>query len=181
LIDWALHDPGHHGPRLGGFFPVLDSMVKDCYFWGEAPIYALHYDVHGMLALAEAALHYDGTDLYRHVSKKSGGSIKNLIDGYLRMAYPLERTGVGAGSLRMATFGDGSTAYTPRGELFDTFLVNPVSRTLGEVTLSGELEVAYKRYQDPGYAWLLSLNPRRDAYIGSPARGTCGRCGASRR
>src|SRR5262249_40707307 len=99
------------------------------------------------------------------------GSIKRLLDGYLRMAYPLEKTGIRGGSVRMATFGDGSTVYTPRGELVDTFLVNPVSRAVGEVTLSGELEIAYKRYKDPGYAWLLSLNPKRDQYIGSPGQG----------
>jgi hypothetical protein len=171
LIDWGLNDPGKHGPHCGGFYPVLDTMIKDGRFWGEAPIYALHYDLHGMLALAEAALHYDGTDLYRHVSKKSGGSIKRLIDGYLRLAFPLEKTGVGGGSLRLATFGDGSTSFSPLGELYDTFLINPVGGTLGEVTMNGELEIAYKRYKDPGYAWLLGLNPRRDAYIGSPGQG----------
>jgi hypothetical protein len=120
LIRWGLSDPGHHGPYLGGFYPVLDTMIKDGHFWGEAPIYALHYDLHGMLALAEAARHYDGTDLYHYVSKKSGGSIKRLLDGYLCMAYPLEKTGIRGGSLRMATFGDGSTVYTPRGEFVDT-------------------------------------------------------------
>jgi hypothetical protein len=171
LIEWGLNDPGHHGRTHGGLYPVLDTMIKDEYFWGEAPIYALHYDVHGMLALAEAALHYDGTDLYRYTSRRSGASIKKLIDGYLRMAYPLEKTGVGRGSVRLATFGDGSTSYSPRGELHDTFLVNPVSGALGAVTLSGELEVAYKRYKDPGYAWLIGLNPRRDQYIGSPGQG----------
>jgi hypothetical protein len=171
LIDWGLNDPGHHGRSLGGFYQVLDTMVKDGQFWGEAPIYALHYDVHGMLALAESARHYDGTDLYRYVSKKSGGSIKKLIDGYLAMAYPLEKTGIRGGSVRLATFGDGSTTYSPRGELGDTFLLNPVSGTVGEITLNGELEIAYKRYKDPGYAWLLSLNPDRDTYIGAAAQG----------
>ena len=171
LIDWGLNDPGHHGPAFGGFYQVLDTNIRDKYFWGEAPIYALHYDLHGMLALAEAARHYDGTDLYRHVSPKSGASIKDLIDGYLRLAYPREKTGIAGGSIRLATFGDGSTSYSPRGELWDTFLVNPVSGTFGEVTLAGELEVAYRRYRGPGYAWLLRLNPKRDAYIGSAGQG----------
>jgi hypothetical protein len=171
LIEWGLNDPGRPGPTHGGFYQVLDTMIRDGHFWGEAPIYALHYDLHGMLALAEAALHYDGTNLYKHVSRKSGASIKGLIDGYLLLAYPLEKTGVEGGSIRMATFGDGSTVYSPRGELTDTFLINPVGTARGEVELGGELEVAYKRYQDPGYAWLLSRNPRRDAYIGSPGQG----------
>ena len=166
LIDWALHDDGgKFGPHKGGFYPVLDSMIQDTYFWGEAPIYALHYDVHGMLALAEAASHYDGSDLYHYVSKQSGGSIKGLIDGYIRLAYPAERTGIGKGSIRMATFGDGSTGYYPDGTLFDTFLVNQVNAPPTVGVLSGELELAYKRYQDPAYAWLISLNPPRDTYV----------------
>lgn len=166
LIDWALNDSGGaHGPQRGGFYPVLDSMVKDGYFWGETPIYALHYDLHGMLALAEAALHHDRTDLYHYVSKQSGGSIKGLIDGYLRLAYPVERTGIGRGSLRLATFGDGSTSLSPDGRLVDTWLVNPVERSLRSPELSGELEIAYKRYRDPAYAWVIGLNPARDAYV----------------
>jgi hypothetical protein len=162
LIDWGLNDPGANGPRKGGFYQVMDAMIEDGHFWAEAPIYALHYDVHGMLALAEAALHYDSTDLYHYVSKKSGASIKDVVDGYLRLGYPLEQTGIGRGSVRLATFADGSTSYTPRGELFDTFLVNPLDAA---PSFSGELEIAYKRYKDPGYAWLLSLNPKRDANI----------------
>jgi hypothetical protein len=162
LIDWGLNDPGAHGPRKGGFYQVLDAMIEDRHFWAEAPIYALHYDVHGMLALAEAARHYDGADLYHYVSKKSGASIKGVVDGYLLMSYPLERTGIGRGSIRLATFADGSTSYTPRGELFDTFLINPLDAV---PNFSGELEIAYKRYKDPGYAWLLGLNPKRDANI----------------
>ncbi|HUW30939.1 MAG TPA: heparinase II/III family protein [Planctomycetota bacterium] len=163
LIEWALSDPGAFGPAKGGFYPVLDSMIKDGHFWGEAPIYALHYDVHGMIALAEAARRCDGTDLYAYVSPKSGASIKNIVDGYILMAFPLERTGINGGSVRMATFGDGSTCYGQTGELGDTFLVNPVSGRESDVTLCGELEAAYAHYKDPGYAWLLSLNPNRDA------------------
>ena len=108
----------------------------------ETPIYALHYAVHGMLALAEAALHYDDTDLYHHVSKQSGGSIKGLIDGYLRLAYPVERTGLGRGSVRIATYGDGSTSFSPDGRLVDTWLVNPVERSVRSPELSGELTLS---------------------------------------
>jgi len=158
LIEWGLSDPGAHGPHKGGFFPVLDSMIVDRYFWSEAPIYALHYDVPGMLGLAEAARHYDGTDLYNYVSKKSGASIKSLLDGYIRMAYPLEKTGIGRGAVRMATYGDGSTGYGPSGTLVETFLAP-------SDMFCGDLEIAYKRYKDPGYAWLLRLNEQRDSRV----------------
>jgi len=164
-IEWGLNDPGFNGPERGGFYQVMDTMIKDGYFWGETPIYALHYDVHGMLALAEAALHYDGTDLYSYVSKKSGASIKSLIDGYLLLGYPSEKTGIGNGSIRMATYGDGATAYYPSGTLYETYLVNPVDLSPGVPVIAGELEIAYKRYRDPAYAWLISLNPNRDTYV----------------
>ncbi len=165
LIEWGLNDPGAHGPQRGGFYQVMDTMIEDRHFWAEAPIYTLHYDIHGMLALAEAARRYDGTDLYRYVSPKSGASLKSIIDGYVLLGYPLERTGIGRGSIRMVTFADGSTNYGPRGDLYETFLVNPVG-TERNPSFSGELEIAYKRFKDPGYAWLLSLNPKRDANIG---------------
>src|SRR5436190_11149230 len=99
LIKWALSDPGRHGPSRGGFYPVMDTMIRDEQFWAEAPIYALHYDVHGMFALAEAALRYDGTDLYSYISPKTGASLKKIVDGYLRMAFPLEREGAEGGKI----------------------------------------------------------------------------------
>lgn len=166
FIEWGLNDPGVHGPQLGGFYPVMDSIICDGYFWGEAPIYALHNSLHGMLAMAEAARHYDGTDLYRYVSKKSGGSIKGIIDGYIRLAYPLEATGIEGGSLRLATFGDNGLCVTPLGELVDTFLVNPVAGGRKRPgTMNGALELAYARYGESGYAWLLGLNRTRDASL----------------
>lgn len=156
IIDWVLNDPGHFGPRCGGFCAVMDTMIKDGRFWGEAPIYALVYDVSNMLALAEAARHYDGTDLYHWTSKKSGASIKSVIDGYLLMGYPLERTGIGQGRVRMATFGDGGTSYNPSGTMGKDpeDLTNPSYLTC--------LELAYARYKEPGYAWMLSLPPDRN-------------------
>ena len=162
LIEWALRDPGGHGPSRGGFYPVMDTMIRDEQFWAEAPIYALHYDVHGMFSLAEAALRHDGTDLYNHISPKSGASLKKIVDGYLRMAFPLERTAPGGGRIRLATFGDGSTGCLINGRLDDTFL---------DDSFMAVLELAYKRYHDEGYAWILSLHPDRDAYIrnGRPA------------
>jgi Alginate lyase/Heparinase II/III-like protein len=162
LIEWALRDPGRHGPYRGGFYPVMDTMIRDGHFWGEAPIYALHYDVHGMFALAEAALRYDGTDLYKYVSPKSGASLKRIVDGYLHMAFPLERSGPQGGKIRLATFGDGSTGCLISGRLDDTFL---------DEGFMAVLEIAYKRFHDEGYAWVLSLDPDRAAYVrrGRPA------------
>ncbi len=155
IIDWALSDPGSFGPHKGGFYAVLDSMVNDGHFWAEAPIYALVYDVNLMLALAEASRHCGGPDLYHYVSPKSGASIKSVIDGYLLMGYPLERTGIGPGMLRFATFGDGGTSFDPSG----TSGKDPETLT-GSYFLTA-LEIAYARYRDPAYAWVLSLAAER--------------------
>ena len=73
-----------------------------------------------MFALAEAALRHDGTDLYKYVSPKSGASLKKIVDGYLRMAFHLERNGTEGGKIRLATFGDGSTGCLINGRLDDT-------------------------------------------------------------
>jgi len=156
IIDWVLNDPGTFGPHCGGFYAVMDTMIKDGRFWGEAPIYALVYDVPNMLALAEAARHYDGTDLCHWTSKKSGASIKSVIDGYLLMGYPLERTGIGQGRVRLATFGDGGTSFNPSG----TMGKDPEDLT--DPSYLTCLELAYARYKDSGYAWMLSLPPDRN-------------------
>src|SRR5262249_8775075 len=154
LIEWALRDPGRHGPSRGGFYPVMDTMIRDGRFWAEAPIYALHYDVHGMFALAEAALRYDGTNLYEYASPASGASLKKIVDGSVRMAFPWERSGPEGRKIRLATFGDGSTGCLIDGRLDDTFL---------EYNIMAVMEIAYKRFHDEGYAWLLSLDPNREA------------------
>ena len=176
LIDWGMNDPGFHGPAFGGFFQVLDTNIRDKYFWSEAPRYALGRTLQGMMAVAEAAQHFDGTDLYHYTSKKSGASIKGLVDGYLRLAYPMEKTGIRGGSIRMATFGDASTSYTPAGELVDTFLFNPIQGgAKSALNMQGEMELAYKHYKNPSYAWFISLQPERDAYLDNSLRGRSGK------
>ena len=49
-----------------------------------------------------AILHklYYGKDLYAYESTR-GGSIKKMVDGYVALGYPRERTGVGLGSYRV--------------------------------------------------------------------------------
>jgi hypothetical protein len=167
LIDWGLHDPGVFGSYLGGVYTLFDANFRDEMFWSEVPHYGMGVVLQGFCAVAEAALHYDGTDLYHYRSPKSGGSIKRLFDGYLRITYPREATGINGGSLRLVTFGDGSTGYTATGAQTDTYIMNAISGTFkGPMTLNAEFEIGYKRFGDPGYAWLLSLNPKRDGYSG---------------
>jgi len=109
LIEWGLRDPGgKFGPTRGGLFPVLDAMLRDGAIWDEATIYAAVNVLQPMMQLAILHRLYDGKDLFTFESAR-GGSIKKVVDGYIALTYPRERTGVGPGSFHIATYGDGST------------------------------------------------------------------------
>jgi hypothetical protein len=108
IIEWAVNDPGppwggQKPGRWGGFKQRLEHALTDSAFWDEATIYG-NFSILGMMYLAEAARHYDGDDLYNYTSP-NGGSLRKAIAGLVSLAYPIERTGVGRGSVRMATWG----------------------------------------------------------------------------
>ncbi len=158
LIEWGLNDPGHHGPAFGGFYQVLDTNVQDRFFWSEAPRYALGRSLQGMLALAEAARH-QGTDLYHYSSKKSGASIKGLIDGYLRLAYSLEKTGIGKGrllypDLELITYEPTWLNWTHEGIAHNTLLVDRQSPRPGPVTTRHDFTPEAKFFAVSGSAFV---------------------------
>jgi len=105
--------------------------------------------------------------LYNYTSP-NGGSLRKAIAGLVSLAYPIERTGVGGGSVRMATWGDGSTAPPNRvnNESGDAFFVNKPNIFPERQNLYPILEIAYHAWKDPQYAYLLALNPRRDERLG---------------
>src|SRR5436309_9082833 len=80
----------------------------------------------------------------------------------MRMSYPLERTAIGQGMLRMATSRDGSTSFEPNGTSGVDVFENLTNQDTASYFLP-MLEIAYARYKDPGYAWVLSLPPTRNA------------------
>jgi hypothetical protein len=171
IIDWAVNDPGppwgrKEPGRWGGFKQRLEHTLTDATFWDEATIYG-NFSILGMMYLAEAARHYDGTDLYDYTSP-NGGSLRKAIDGLVSLAYPIERTGVGRGSVRMATWGDGSTAPPNRvnNESGDAYFVNKPNIFPERQNLYPILEIAYHAWKDPRHAYLLALNPRRDERLG---------------
>ena len=140
----------------------MDTMIRDEHFWAEAPITHSTTTCTGCSPSRKprcATTERTFTSTFR---PKSGASLKKIVDGYLRMAFPLERKGPNGGKIRLATFGDGSTGCLINGRLHDTFL---------DDSFMAALELAYKRYRDEGYAWILSLDPNREAYIrdGRPA------------
>src|SRR5687767_7159915 len=165
LIEWGLRDSGgKFGPGRGGVFPVLDTMLRDGAIWDEATIYAAVNVLQPMLQLAIVQRLYDGKDLFNFESP-NGGSIKKLVDGYIALTYPRERTGVGPGSFHIATYGDGSTE-SPFSKHHNTdaiYLVNlPWVRGNYRYELIESIEQAYYLSRDPKYAWFLSHSVERE-------------------
>ena len=155
IIEWALNTEW-------GFKDVINRLEDG--IWDEANAYAIHYVLPGWIAVAEAAQNYDGTDLWAYQSP-DGDDLQTFLDRYLDMAWPVERTGVGRGSIRIASYGDGSTAMPMLGSPDDIYLINVPAfdprSAAGRVSLGAALEVAYARRGDPKYAWLLSLTRKR--------------------
>jgi hypothetical protein len=165
LIDWGLRDSGgKFGPGRGGLFPVLDAMLRDGAIWDEATIYAAVNVLQPMMQLVLLQKLYDGEDLFTFASAK-GGSIKKLVDGYIALTYPRERTGIGPGSFHIATYGDGSTEspYSKHHNTDAIYLVNlPWARGDSRHELIDSIEQAYFVSRDPKYAWFLSHSVERD-------------------
>lgn len=127
----------------GGFKDILENHVKDG-FWKEATWYGPNYGMCSMTILAEAALHSSGTNLYNYTSP-SGNSIKTMFDRYLDSCFP---NGV------VAAHGDiGSVKRSGGWPLFE-WQENRNGRA--------KFEIAYKRYEDPDYAWVLRHNTARN-------------------
>src|SRR5262249_20069717 len=94
IVDWAGTAPcppscGKEPGRWGGFKQRLEHTLTNGTFWDEATIYG-NFSILGMMYLAEAARHHDGTDLYDYTSP-NGGSLRKAIDGLVSLAYPIER------------------------------------------------------------------------------------------
>jgi len=159
LIQWGLRNPGgKFGPSRGGLFPVLDSMLRDGAIWDEATIYAAVNVLRPMMQLAILHKLYYGKDLFAYESPR-GASIKKLVDGYIALPYPLERTGVGPGSFHIATYGDRSTEspYIRHHGTDSIYLVNlPWGRNNERHELTRIIEQAYYLSRDPKYAFFLS-------------------------
>jgi len=171
IIEWAVNDPGppwggKQPGRWGGFKQRIEHALTDGAFWDEATIYG-NFSILGMMYLAEAARHHDGSDLYNYTSP-NGGSLRKVIAGLVSLAYPIERTGVGRGSVRMVTWGDGSTSPPNRvnNESGDAYFVNKPNIFPERQNLYPIVEIAYHAWKDPRYAYLLALNPRRDERLG---------------
>ncbi len=165
LIEWGLRDSGgRFGRTRGGLFPVLDAMLRDGAIWDEATIYAAVNVLQPMMQLAILHKLYDGKDFFTFESTR-GASIKKLVDSYIALTYPRERTGVGPGSFQIATYGDGSTE-NPHSKHHNTdaiYLVNlPWTRGDNRHEIIATIEQAYYLSRDPNYAYFLSHEVERE-------------------
>ncbi len=152
-LEWGFRRKGRWGPERGGYFAVLDSMLVDG-AWHEAPIYPVAHDTLWCMSfLARCRQLYDGRDWFSSQAPH-GGSPKRLMDYYLDTAYPVEKTGFGAGQVRVATYGDGAT--NAKGDLF---LVNPAGNEGGDWVLEKALASSYLASADPRYAAFLKVTP----------------------
>ena len=149
LLAWGFHRKPWSA--RGGYFPVLNIMLRDGGPWAEAPIYPIaHKSLLLMCKMSRYQSLVDGEDWFEHKTP-SGGSPKGLMDYFIDTAYPIERTGYGEGQIRVATFGDGAT-----GANGDLFLVNPAGPGLN---MHEELVEAYNVSDDLRYAQFLKMIP----------------------
>ncbi len=149
MIEWGFYRKPQS--RIGGYFPVLNRMLKDGGPWHEAPIYPIaHTDLYCMGMVSRYRALYDGKNWWT-AKAPSGGSPKGLMDYYIDTAYPIERTGYGRGQIRVATYGDGAT--NANGDLF---LVNPASPAIDGTKA---LIAAYNASGDPRLAPFIAMIP----------------------
>jgi hypothetical protein len=148
-IDWGFYRKPES--RIGGYFPVLNNLLKDGGPWHEAPIYPIaHTDLYCMGMVSRYRSLYDGKDWWT-AKAPNGGSPKGLMDYYIDSAYPIERTGHGAGQIRIATYGDGATNASN-----DLFLVNPAGPA---IDATQALIAAYNASGDPRLAPFVAMVP----------------------
>lgn len=152
-LEWGFRRQKPWGGGLGGYFVVLDTMLKDGGPWHEAPIYPGAHS--GLLITALMSRYrglHDGKDWFSHKMPK-GGSVRGLLDYYLDSAYPIEMIGPGAKQVRVANYGDGSTNAAG-----DLFLVSPTGNP-GNILLHDPLVAAYNVSGDPRYAPFVGMIP----------------------
>ena len=108
LLEWGFRRTKPHGPHLGGYFTVLNHMLRDGGPWHEAPIYPIAHK--GLILSAQMSRYLglvDGQDWFRR-EMPDGGSPRGLMDYYIDTAYPMEKVG-STRRIRAASYGDGST------------------------------------------------------------------------
>ena len=148
-ITWGFHRKPESD--IGGYFSVLNTILKDGGAWHESPTYPIvHTDLYCMAMVSRYRALYDGIDWWG-APAPNGGSPKGLMDYYLDTAYPIERTGHGPGQIRVVTYGDGATCAS--GDLFLANLAGP------GIDMAPALIAAYDVSGDPRLAPFVAMIP----------------------
>ena len=159
LIEWGFRRPGRTFDldfitpgSHGGYFPVLNAMLKDGGLWHESPTYPVsHKDLYCMAMVSRFLSLAEDKDWWRQ-KVPAGGSAAGLMDYYIDSAYPIERTGHGPGQIRIATCGDGATHAGG-----DLYLVNPAE---GYLNAAQSLIASYHASRgDPRLAAFVGMIP----------------------
>jgi hypothetical protein len=137
-----------------GFKTILETQIRDNKFWPEPMGYSKDYVMCGMLLLAEASRVNGFENLYQYESK-SGASLKKMVDGYLDLCFPNGLLASnGDHSLKAELTKDNKIIKYAGYYLFNS----PSSR------LNDKLEILYRAYKDPKYAWLIEQSKERVSY-----------------
>ena len=148
MIDYLLnHGPGQ---RNGGLFAIMNDYIRGKRFGIESGVY--HYLVgQAFTPIAEVMYRYNKTDLWKHQTR-TGASIQSYMDGFIDLAYPIEKDGRGKGAVRVSNWGHGSTCVTHSHS--DVYLVNQA-----RFLLEGALRSMFRQTGDKKYEYFLSLMP----------------------
>lgn len=143
-IDTALN--GQHG------YKASLLRYRDKTFWPEPLKYDLGYVASAMHMLAEAAELNNIEDLYNYTAA-NGASFKGMMDGFASLmlsdgALPAS----GDGTAYISVVND--TAYNKTPYFF-------IDEQRGFRT-KFKLDLVYKTFKDPVYAWMLAKNSKRD-------------------
>jgi hypothetical protein len=148
-IAWGFHR--NPESAIGGYFSVLNTILKDGGAWHESPTYPIvHSDLYCMAMVSRYRALYDGKDWWG-TPAPNGGSPKGLMDYYIDTAYPIERTGHGPGQIRVVTYGDGATSA--HGDMFLANLAGP------GIDMAQALIAAYDVSGDPRLAPFVAMIP----------------------
>ena len=164
-LEWLLHhlpNKPEGAKKHGGFVWLMDRYIRDAgrplCFGNETASYSWIFS-NSLPKFADAMRRYSGEDFYQYRTKK-GATIKKFIDGVIATAYPVEETGIGKGSVRVANWGSASTGWGP--DAGDVFLVN-CPWGYGRLSYPDTIKSLARAYpEDSRYRWYLSLLPDAD-------------------
>ena len=128
-----------------------DRGTSDGMLWHESGVYGACI-LSQYCMMAEFMRHYDGTDLWNYQAP-GGGSIRGMFDGMVIRAF---KDG------EVATYGENGM-YDRRYPGSDTYITSGITlfNNPEKHIARSKFDLAYARWQDPGFGWLALQNSER--------------------